>query len=505
MKISFATINRFRWVLLGIAVVAGGLLFAPPVAAESVTYEYGGRVTVWDYPAGGPGSIEVDLIDTDGIVRHHLLPNSNGEFRFLVGAQDAPPEFHYFVRIQCDSQQHGRCTDGGASVILPPGFQAQSTQPVTFTASNFIEIHVPLTQVIFNVFDPAGNPVEPTDIYLPAQSSSGSFEAAPGVTMNWAQLGYGYNYVGFPAYMVTGGVHRILVTAKGYENGVYVTVIPTGTEMVQNVFLTPPDTSAPQLGLPAWTTNPMPLGGTTTLSVPATDDGSGVVAGEYFIGSDPGTGNGTPMKWDGTQVTAALGATLTEGFYDLGIRARDAAGNWSTVAYTTLTVYDPSGPSQVTGDKKFTPALTNNNLWPGLIEAGQNDKAEAQVQVAYGANGGVATPSTFTISYDTGTACNSPHPQNCNTTLFTATSFSGLVFEGANNETAVFEGTGTLDINGTVATYGFHAEIVDGTRIGSTTDTLAIKLYTPGELQDPQATPVYRLTATLNNAAMTIN
>jgi hypothetical protein len=63
---------------------------------------------------------------------------------------------------------------------------------------------------------------------------------------------------------------------------------------------------------------------------------------EYYINSDPGVGNGTPVSFTaGSSVThtftASLPAGLPEGFHWLGVRARDANGQWSTTTVRPFT------------------------------------------------------------------------------------------------------------------------------------------------------------------------
>ena len=81
-------------------------------------------------------------------------------------------------------------------------------------------------------------------------------------------------------------------------------------------------------------------------------DAAGTTAGaEWFDGADPGAGNGTPMAaTDGAfnQPTEALTATidaaaLAPGAHTIGVRARDAAGNWGAPTTTTL-IIDRTGP-----------------------------------------------------------------------------------------------------------------------------------------------------------------
>ena len=99
------------------------------------------------------------------------------------------------------------------------------------------------------------------------------------------------------------------------------------------------DQTPPNVGTPIWSSDPINIGQSANLSVPVSDNLSGVVGGEYYIGnSDPGDGNGTAMAWNGTELTATLGSNLQAGTYQVNIRAEDAAGNWSAVTTVTLVI-----------------------------------------------------------------------------------------------------------------------------------------------------------------------
>jgi hypothetical protein len=136
------------------------------------------------------------------------------------------------------------------------------------------------------------------------------------------------------------------------------------------------DRTAPQLGTPTWSTNPSPAGTGTTLSVPVTDNLSGVVSGEYFFGADPGVGHGTVMTVAGGSLTAVLGADLPVGSHTVGLRAVDAAGNWTAATTTTLAVYNPAisdiavtasanpSPASLGNTYTFTLTVTNNGPQP---------------------------------------------------------------------------------------------------------------------------------------------
>ncbi len=96
------------------------------------------------------------------------------------------------------------------------------------------------------------------------------------------------------------------------------------------------DQSPPVLGHPNWSTNPVARGVPTTLAVPVTDHVSGVSQGEYVSDPNVEPGQGTPMTIQPGQLVAAVNTKLAPGRYPIGIRAKDAAGNWSQLAFATL-------------------------------------------------------------------------------------------------------------------------------------------------------------------------
>lgn len=88
-------------------------------------------------------------------------------------------------------------------------------------------------------------------------------------------------------------------------------------------------------------------GGRVTLSGSADGTGSPVAAAEWFEGTDPGKGAGTPMTLTKTGNTAAFTGTtgvLADGTHTLSVRVKDAAGNWSAVS-TVTTVIDTVAPT----------------------------------------------------------------------------------------------------------------------------------------------------------------
>ncbi len=108
------------------------------------------------------------------------------------------------------------------------------------------------------------------------------------------------------------------------------------------------DKTAPAVSSISAAPNPTVGAASVTLLASATDAGSGVTAAEWFTGADPGAGNAAAMTPTGTGPWT-LGATVTvstwaNGSYTLSVRARDAAGNWSSLGSTVLVVSASSPP-----------------------------------------------------------------------------------------------------------------------------------------------------------------
>jgi virginiamycin B lyase len=75
------------------------------------------------------------------------------------------------------------------------------------------------------------------------------------------------------------------------------------------------------------------------ISANANDTLSGIAAGEYYVDSDPGQGLATPLAYSsGTLSASRTFSGLGLGQHTLYLRAKDAAGNWSTVSSVTFTM-----------------------------------------------------------------------------------------------------------------------------------------------------------------------
>ena len=100
-----------------------------------------------------------------------------------------------------------------------------------------------------------------------------------------------------------------------------------------NVDTTPPALNSVNVDAPT-----IAEGTSTTLTASASGD---AVAAEFYVDADAGAGSNTPMSGGDGTFTASVGSTLSDGQHTIGVRVRDAAGNWSPAQWTMLTVAPP--------------------------------------------------------------------------------------------------------------------------------------------------------------------
>ncbi|NJD05333.1 MAG: hypothetical protein FIA97_02405 [Methylococcaceae bacterium] len=87
-----------------------------------------------------------------------------------------------------------------------------------------------------------------------------------------------------------------------------------------------------------------PTNSTITLLANATDPSPGTIAGaEWFEGTDPGVGMGSPVSVSGSNLKATINvAAWPIGSHTLFVRARDLAGNWGSPVSTTVVIPPPN-------------------------------------------------------------------------------------------------------------------------------------------------------------------
>ena len=252
------------------------------------------------------------------------------------------------------------------------------------------------------------------------------------------------------------------------------------------------DQTPPTLGIPIWTNNPMTISQSTSVSVPVTDNLSGVVKGEYYLGpTDPGQGNGTAMTLSNGNLTASLSNQIP-GIYTINVRAEDKAGNWSPITTDYLVVYDTTKTSADGHNGDLEP-IYGADVLPGLLQSGQQDKAHFAFSVKY-KNGQLDPNSTTHFDYKTGSNCTNPNKAiNCHNTTLDASSITWMVINGTNNSVATIQGIATLTIDGTTTTNPFRIIATDGSLLNlQSSDQFELDIYAPNANPNTSQ-PLYHL------------
>lgn len=218
------------------------------------------------------------------------------------------------------------------------------------------------------------------------------------------------------------------------------------------------DKTAPTVGSLSFSLNPKATTQSSSLAASVSDSLSGVAGGEFFLDSDPGQGNGTPLTLDSdkTTLTHTFGTTLAPGVYTVGVRAVDAAGNWSATSKEMLVVYDPDGGFVTGGGHIASPA--------GALASDPGASGKATFGFVSKYQKGATTPTG-----------NTEFQFNAGNLNFASTTYDWLVISGAR---AQYKGSGT--VNG-VAGYKFLLTATDGAvNGGGGVDKFRIKITKDG-------------------------
>jgi hypothetical protein len=99
------------------------------------------------------------------------------------------------------------------------------------------------------------------------------------------------------------------------------------------------DKTIPTTGTVTASSTVLIMPGAVTISAPVSDGLSGVARVEYYVDTDPGVGNATSMSVSGGNASASVnvtGGALSN--HNIGVRAQDKAGNWSTVKTVNILI-----------------------------------------------------------------------------------------------------------------------------------------------------------------------
>jgi hypothetical protein len=256
-------------------------------------------------------------------------------------------------------------------------------------------------------------------------------------------------------------------------------------------FTTPPDILNPSVSFPSFSLNPKAVFDTSVLSANVSDDDSGVAAVEYFIGDDPGQGNGADMFFDGTTATVTIGTDMPVGVYPYSVRALDNAGNWSDASTVFLTVYDPSG-GFLTAVQSFVPSKEAGDVLPGLGDS-NGIKATFGATVKYQNGSLQGNNNDFGMSFQVGNGCQNPN-NNCTGIDLDATTIDWLVLTGDYTK-GTFQGTADVTVGSDTTSNPYKVEVNNGDHATSP-NTILVKVFAPGA--DPNtATPLYKASGTI--------
>ena len=115
------------------------------------------------------------------------------------------------------------------------------------------------------------------------------------------------------------------------------------------------------------------------ISPPVTNDVTDVVAAEYFLDTDPGVGNGSPLSVGATggivNFVAAIPTSYTTGFHLLAIRTKDAEGKWGLFESRRFYIIQPSEdmPVITAAEYFFDTDPGPGNAYPLAVPAAGNN------------------------------------------------------------------------------------------------------------------------------------
>jgi hypothetical protein len=247
-----------------------------------------------------------------------------------------------------------------------------------------------------------------------------------------------------------------------------------------------------------------------------TDD-VGLAAAEYFVNTDPGVGQATPLTINmnggspGTNdfyyISNPYTAPAQAGAYKVGIRAQNTNGAWSTVI-RDLMVYDIYGPKVTASRTTIVPSLANGDVLPGLTQAGQSNTASFAFNAAYDTTTQslTSTKNSFTMNYQTGTCGN--RPVNCTTFNVSTAGLGGfLMTDSQNLSRSIFESTVDVTVNGTSTPRYIRVEAIDGNKtLPATSDWVRIKIFTDANANtfNPDTLPLYQVTGRISGGTIVI-
>jgi hypothetical protein len=246
-----------------------------------------------------------------------------------VHARDAAGNWGPFTTITLTVDASGPATSGiGASPNPTNGKIGvnSTTQAVRVTAS-------------FSDASSGGSTIAGAEGFIDAAGPNGSgilFTATDGTFNAVSEAGY----ADVPLTTITllaNGPHNLFVHGRDALGNwgptqVYVLTVDKQAPTLTSIAASPNPTNTTA---PAYTSNT-----SFTLTPTASDAVTSVVGGEWWEGADPGVGAATPFTGPSATINF-VALNWVAGNHTLNARVKDAAGNWSSLATTSVTVVLP--------------------------------------------------------------------------------------------------------------------------------------------------------------------
>lgn len=243
------------------------------------------------------------------------------------------------------------------------------------------------------------------------------------------------------------------------------------------------DTAAPVISNVRWSGNPKSITSTATYAGQLSDNLSGAIRAEYFLGtSDPGKSHGATITPIGNQFSIVFGTDYPPGVYQINVRVSDVAGNWSDPTVDYLVVYAEAA-GRVTGKRLIAPARSNGDILPFyddvLVSKRDDDKpARFGFAVQTDRKGNITKNSDFQFSYKTGNHCDShSKATHCHSLTANATNIEWVNIEKGIGK-VMFAGMADVVVDGVLTSMPF---LVEAQSLAGD-DIFSLKLYQPGKI-----------------------
>ncbi|MCB9419938.1 MAG: multicopper oxidase domain-containing protein [Ardenticatenaceae bacterium] len=273
-------------------------------------------------------NLAASVVSLDTVIPSASIPMAEGVYTLSVRSQDALGNWGLAATSDLLVDTTG------------PSTSNVSAMPNPNNGTLGINTNMPAVRVTAVLYDPQSNGVQSIitagEGFIDAIGADGTgFSLLPSDGLFDANMENGFSDIPLPTIaFLSEGTHIIYIhgrDAAGNWGSVFNSV---------DLII---DKTAPTIGSVNVSPNPTAGAVNVTLNATANDTVGPISQAEWFVGADPGPGNGNAMSlvpaW--TAVANINVSTWADGDYTLNVRVRDAAGNWSFVSSTVFTVFTP--------------------------------------------------------------------------------------------------------------------------------------------------------------------